>query len=321
MSWVILHLLAVTAAYVMDRLFGDPKTAVHPVVLMGKLIQFGETRLNQGRFRKGKGIVFCLISAAFLLAAAIAFTYGAYSVSIWLGVLFEAVIIWLMIGGESMVKQAVSIYESLSNSNLSNARTQTGMIVSRDTSQMEESGIIRAVLESIGENISDSVTAPLFYALIGGAPLAVLYRYINTSDAMLGYTSQRLKQFGWASARFDDVLNLIPARITAAVMTVSVWKIKAATWQEAVYVIKHFAHLHESPNSGYGEAAMAGVLAIRLGGPTPYPDKLVQRPYFGVGKRPVQHVLIAEGITVWHVTILLFISLLWMIGGVIHVMA
>ncbi|MFB4163475.1 adenosylcobinamide-phosphate synthase CbiB [Alteribacillus sp. JSM 102045] len=315
------HLIAITISYLFDRLFGDPRVSFHPVVLMGNIISYLEKYLNRGRFVKGKGIITCFFPAVFLFIASGAVTLLSYQLSVWTGILTEAFILWLMIGGTSMVKEAKKIYMLLSQNQLAKARKQTAMIVSRDTLHMDEQQITRSVLESTGENISDSVTAPLFYAFIGGAPLAVVYRYVNTADAMIGYTSPRFKEFGWAAARSDDVLNYIPARITSFLMICTIWKIKAADWKEALSVVKGFASLHESPNSGYGEAAMAGVLQVRLGGPTPYQDKWVNRPYFGRGDQPLHADRIKEGLIVWHLSILYFLSLLWIAGGVYYVLA
>ncbi|WP_158735286.1 adenosylcobinamide-phosphate synthase CbiB [Alteribacillus sp. YIM 98480] len=321
MGIIAAHLIAITVSYLLDRLFGDPHFSFHPVVLMGRMISYIEKKWNKGRWIKGKGILASFLPAILLFGLSYVLTFTAYQFSIWTGILTEALIIWFMIGGTSMVKEAKQIYDYLSQDDLAKAREQTAMIVSRNTDQMDDTQITRSVLESTGENISDSVTAPFFYAFIGGAPLAVFYRYINTSDAMIGYTSKRFKEFGWAAARSDDVLNYLPARLTALVMTLTVWKIKASSWLSTVLVIKHYAPLHESPNSGYGEAAMAGILHVKLGGPTPYLDKWVKRPYFGNGDRCLHAELIKEGLIVWHLSIIYFISLLWITGGLYYVLA
>ncbi|MFB5661614.1 adenosylcobinamide-phosphate synthase CbiB [Alteribacillus sp. HJP-4] len=315
------HVAAITAAYLLDKGFGDPAKAWHPVMMMGKVISFFDIKLNQGRFRKLKGA--CALWALLLIIGFISclILYMLFILHPLLFIACEALIIWLMIGGRSMEKAAMSIQEPLQNKNITEARSRTAMIVSRDTSKMDEEGLTRAVLESIGENISDSVTAPLFYALLGGAPLAVCCRFINTADAMTGYMTPEYRQYGWAAARTDDAVNFIPARITALLLAIAGTTLNYSSFGHSLRVIHKHARKHESPNSGFGEAGMAAVLNVTLGGKTPYKHGLVNRPLFGDGKRKLEPLLIVEGILMWRRTIFLFIVICWVIGGVVYVLA
>ncbi|SFE33031.1 adenosylcobinamide-phosphate synthase CbiB [Alteribacillus iranensis] len=313
---VIAHVTALTLAYLLDLLFGDPRTKYHPVVLMGNMISTFERLFNKGRARKWKGLIATLIPGLAIAMIVFLFMAVAYHVHLAIGVLLEACILWGCIGGKSMISHIENIYEHLENRQIKAARQETAMIVSRDTTQLSEEEMVRASLESIGENISDSVTAPMLYALIGGAPLAVFYRFMNTSDAMIGYRTSRYEQYGWGAARIDDVLNLIPSRITALCMTTAVWYVNQTKWLQAFKVTWEHAKLHESPNAGYGEAAMAGILNVRLGGPTKYRGEMIDRPFFGRGERKLDIPCLQDGLLVWRVTLVHFIVFLWMFGGV-----
>lgn len=316
---LIAHLIAVTFAYILDILFGDPRTSVHPVVLMGKLVSYGEKRYNSGSYLRIKGMLATVIPAIFIFIIMALLIILSYFVFTWVGILVEAVILWLFIGGKSMISHIESIYEKLQAGDMELARQETGMIVSRDTSELQEKDIVKAAVESIGENISDSVTAPFLYAVIGGAPLAAIYRFVNTADAMIGYRTERFKDYGFFAAKLDDLLNLAPARITALLMTTAVWKINKASWIEALSVTLKHARFHESPNAGYGEAAMAGVLHIKLGGPTMYNGTIRERPHFGFGDRLIDIGCLRDGLSVWRITIVNYLVLLWMVGGLCYV--
>ncbi|MDA3128660.1 adenosylcobinamide-phosphate synthase CbiB [Aliibacillus thermotolerans] len=322
MELIFYHLYSITIAYLLDKWLGDPRVRFHPVVFIGKTIAFFARHLNKGKLRTLKGVVATLVPALLLTGMVYALTFVTYDLHHLLGIAFEAIMIWGMIGSKSMIASAESIYEALAREDIARARKQTAMIVSRDTKEMSEEEIVRATVESTGENITDSVTAPLFYALFGGGVAAFFYRYINTSDAMIGYKTREWHQYGKFAARLDDVLNYVPARLTALFMMVVSLKVRHASLKEMWQVVKQDAKKHASPNSGYGEATMAAILHIRLGGPTVYHGKLVQRPYLGKGNRPLTKERIKEGLTVWKDTIRFFIIFTWLIvGGFTYVLA
>ncbi|WP_252311775.1 adenosylcobinamide-phosphate synthase CbiB [Sinobaca sp. H24] len=315
---VVFHLTAVTAAYLLDQLFGDPHKGWHPVIIMGKVLSLLDKHGNRGseQTKKIKGIVCIYIAALSLTAGAFAMTSLSYALAPTAGVALEAVIIWLMIGGRSMKRSAADIHQELAKGNLEKARLLTSYIVSRDTSAMTEKEMSRSVVESTGENASDSVTAPLFYALLGGAPLAVFYRFFNTADAMIGYKTEKHASFGFGAAKTDDLLNLLPARLTAVLMGFSsLWLQRQTllkTWKDTV----EHARLHESPNAGFGESAMSAVLFTKLGGPAVYHGRVKERPYLGIGTLPLNKERIKESIFVWDITILLFLTAAWIGGGI-----
>lgn len=281
---LIFHLTAVTAAYVLDQLFGDPHKRWHPVILMGNILQYVDDQGNKGseRAKKIKGIVLIYTAAFILTGSAFALISLFYIFNPAAGIAVEAIIIWLMIGGRSMKSSAAAIHEELAGGNLEKARLLTSYIVSRDTSTMTEEQISRSVVESTGENTSDSVTAPLFYALLGGAPLAVFYRLFNTADAMIGYRTEKHLSFGFGAAKTDDLLNWLPARLTAFLMGFSSLWLKRQTLLKTWKDTAEHARLHESPNAGFGESAMSAVLFTKLGGPAVYHGTVRDRPYLGV---------------------------------------
>ncbi|RSL32060.1 cobalamin biosynthesis protein CobD [Salibacterium salarium] len=318
---IFLHLSALTLAYLLDRWFGDPRVPWHLVSIIGKAISVLDSILNKGTFIKQKGLLMVIGGSVFFFGISLGAMLICYQFHPMAGFVFETGLLWFTIGGKSMIQSANQIYLCLEKDDLESARRKTAMIVSRNTYTMNNQEITRSVLESTGENISDSMAAPMLYGFFGGAPLAVFYRFINTADAMVGYKTDKYKQFGWAAARFDDVLNYIPARLTALLMTLTVWNVKKVTWREAFKKMIKYASFHDSPNSGYGEAAMASVLNVKLGGPTSYHGKIVYRPYLGDGKRKLTNDCIKDGINVWNWTGILVLFCLWMIGGIYLVLA
>lgn len=315
---LIFHLTAVTAAYVLDQLFGDPHKSWHPVILMGNILQYLDDQGNKGseRAKKIKGIVLVYTAAFILTGSAFTLISLFYIFNPAAGIAVEAIIIWLMIGGRSMKSSAAAIHEELTGRNLEKARLLTSYIVSRDTSTMTEEQISRSVVESTGENASDSVTSPLFYALLGGAPLAVFYRFFNTADAMIGYKTEKHLSFGFGAAKTDDLLNWLPARMTAFLMGFSSLWLKRQTLLKTWKDTAEHARLHESPNAGFGESAMSAVLFTKLGGPAVYHGTVKDRPYLGVGTLPLRKERIKESMVVWDMTIVLFLAAAWIGGGI-----
>jgi len=235
------------------------------------------------------------------------------------GIAIEAILIWTTIAEKSLKEAALTVYDPLQKGELNEARHKLSYIVGRDTDQLDEQGIVRATIETVAENTSDGVTAPLFYALIGGAPLALLYRAVNTCDSMVGYKNEKYMEFGWASAKLDDLLNLIPSRLTSMCMLFSNRGVHSSFFQTAKLVLRD-AKKHPSPNSGWGEAAVAALLGIQLGGLNFYKGIRSDRAKMGEPYLPVsdQHILQANGIL--SRTVLAFLLLLW-IGGIFIEMA
>jgi len=252
-----------------DRLLGDPRRG-HPVAGFGRLAAALEHRTYADRRRAGTAHVALLVGGAALLGTRAR------------GVLGTAAATWVVLGGTSLDREAAAVERLLMVGDLPGARRQVGRLVGRDTTVLEEAGVARAVIESVAENTSDAVVAPLVWGALLGAPGLLGYRAANTLDAMVGHHSDRYERFGWAAARLDDVLNLPGARLTAALTVVL-----GPDHRGAVAAWRRDAAAHPSPNAGPVEAAFAGALGISLGGTTVYPYGVSERPVLGTGPAPL----------------------------------
>ncbi|MGP4060398.1 adenosylcobinamide-phosphate synthase CbiB [Halobacillus sp. H74] len=308
------HLIAITLAYGLDRLFGDPKGIPHPVIGIGKLISYLEKVWNQGGGRIVKGGFMAVLVIGICFFSSFVMIEQLFDWNHYAAIGLEAVLIWTTIAEKGLRQAAMEVYRPLKKGDLPRARKYLSYIVGRDTDHLEEPQIVRGTVETVAENISDGVTAPLFYALIGGAPLAIAYRAINTCDSMVGYRNERFKDFGFVSAKLDDLFNLIPSRLTAFVMILfSSFSIKEK--QKLFQELLVQARRHPSPNSGWGEAAAALLLEVQLGGINYYFGEKSERPKIGKALRSpaayhieqVNHLL---AITVW-----MWMLLLWL-GGI-----
>ncbi|WHY02967.1 adenosylcobinamide-phosphate synthase CbiB [Neobacillus sp. DY30] len=311
---MIYHLIAISIAYIIDRLVGDPPHWPHPVRWIGTLISFMEKRLNHGKNRRLKGVamlLFVLLTVLFFVLLLIKIFYQIHPIA---GIAIESMVIAATIAQKSLKEAALDVHAPLEEGNLTEARMKLSYIVGRDTDTLNESEIARGAIETVAENTSDGVTAPLFWALIGGAPLAMVYRATNTCDSMAGYLNERFKDFGWASAKWDDVMNWIPSRITGILMLVGTKPLRIE-YSRAWKILFRDAKKHPSPNSGWGEAAVAAILGIQLGGINYYKGVVSNRAKMGEPLVPIQanHILLANNIL--DKTVFLFLVLLW-IGGI-----
>ena len=260
--------MSIALAMVLDALFGEPKwlwdRAPHPVVLIGRVISALEVRANQGAARKlkGMGVVAILMVGAFLLGGLLTSLPGA---------LTEVLIGAILLAHRSLVAHVTAVADGLQNT-LQDGRDAVAMIVSRDTATMDASAVARSTIESAAENLSDGVIAPLFWFWICGLPGLLIYKAINTADSMIGYRTERYRDFGWAAARLDDLLNWVPARLTAGL----IW---LTDRQTARAQIQQDAALHRSPNAGWPEAAIAYKHAIALAGPRSYDGQMQDFDY------------------------------------------
>ncbi|MBS2968705.1 cobalamin biosynthesis protein CobD [Metabacillus sp. KIGAM252] len=304
------HLVALSIAVILDRLIGDPPKMPHPVRWFGKMITIMEKRLNKGKYRKIKGIVMVLVLSAAVVTAVVVLQDLCYALHPAAGVLFQAAVIFTAIAGRSLKEAAMEVEKPLRSGLLEEARLKLSYIVGRDTEELHESEIVRGTVETVAENTSDGVTAPLFWAAAGGAPLAVFYRLINTLDSMVGYKNERYEEFGWASAKLDDGLNWIPARITAFLMLLVHGKL--GLWNQ----VSMDAKKHPSPNSGWGEAAVAFMLHIELGGVNFYQGIRSDRAKMGKPERKLKRVHIIQSVEMMERTVFAFIVFLW-IGGML----
>lgn len=268
-------LLALIAGYTLDLMLGDPRWMPHPIVGFGRVIATAEKQLNCGRYRFAKGAAVGIL----LPVSVFALLYSAESY-LWMHsmsgfAVFSAVGLFFGIANRTLIREGAAVLSALETEGLDAGRKRLSWIVGRETSQLSRQQILTAVFETLSENLSDGVVAPLFYYAIAGVPGILTYKMINTLDSMIGYKSERYRQFGCVSARLDDVANYVPARLTALLM-VSV----TLSWRGAMTVRKYARH-HASPNSGYPESALAGILGCRFGGPNTYHGQLVEKPFIG----------------------------------------
>lgn len=292
--------LPLVAGYLLDLLLGDPYHWPHPVKLFGNLIARGEQWLNKGRKRVLKGAIMTIVlvtaawTALYLILQALT-PYLYYPVA--------SILVFWGLANRNLIDEARKVERALTNEGTEGGRRQLSHIVGRDTSQLTPTQIRTAVLETLSENLSDGVIAPLFYYLIGGIPLMFAYKMINTLDSMIGYKSDRYRLFGRFAARLDDVANFVPARLTALLM------IMATMSGRGLRFIFKYGHQHASPNAGYPESALAGILNCRFGGPNIYHGQLVQKPYIGQEARELTIKDLGKACAINHQATLLMLIL------------
>lgn len=281
----------VLLAFLLDLLVGDPAWIPHPVVLIGKVIEKLERLLRLVYQSPAALKITGILTAMTIVGASWGLTFllvrWVFSINYWAGAVLSIWLISTTIAARGLSEAAGEIYILLQNGNLAEARRKVGMIVGRDTGQMEPGAVIRASVETVAENIVDGVVAPLFYAFIGGAPLAMAYRAVNTLDSMLGYKNERYIDFGMASARLDDIANYIPARLTGLFLLAAAWILRMSA-KGALQAVLRDAPGHPSPNSGIPEAAVAGALGVRLGGMNYYNGRGSFRAYMGKPLAPLE---------------------------------
>lgn len=273
----IIKAFSVIIGWIIDRIFGDPTCLPHPVVGFGKSISFFEKRFNKGTGRRVKGCFTALI----LIASVWAVSYLVIYISRpypWLEFLITIVTVFFCLAGKTLEKEVTATFKACKLS-LEEGRKQVARIVGRDTTNLSEQEVKAAALETLSENLSDGVIAPLFWYAILGVPGMLTYKMINTLDSMIGYKSERYRKFGMLAARIDDAANYIPARLTALLMLLAANRFDL--WK---FVVK-YGRAHLSPNSGYPEAALAGILDCRFGGTHDYFGKSVYKPFIGDNPR------------------------------------
>ena len=283
--------LSVVLGWVADLLFGDPARLPHPVVAFGRWIAFGEHRLNHGRRRRAKGAVLAIVSVvlAYVSVWLLLHLLAPYS---WLKMAVAAVLVFYSLAGRTLRYEVREVFSALRRG-LDAGRRRVARIVGRDTAALSENEVRTAALETLAENLSDGVVAPLFWFLLLGVPGMVAYKMVNTLDSMLGYRTPRYREFGFWSARQDDVANYIPARLTALLMIVAYTllalcgKARRKGFRHLLAFVRHYGPCHASPNSGWPEAALAACLDCRFGGTHDYFGCPVVKPYIGDNPRPL----------------------------------
>ena len=273
--------LIILFAFILDLILGDPHWQLHPVRLIGGLIEFLEDNLRKTKIPlKISGGLLVIFIVGFTLGISFLLIKFAYWLNYYSGLLLSSVLVYFAIAPRNLYDESMKIYSFLKKGDLESARKSLSMIVGRDTNKLSESEVIRASVETVAENGVDAVISPLFYAMIGGAPLAIVYRAINTMDSMVGYKNKRYIDFGWAAARLDDFVNYIPARLSAILIPLSSL-IYGKDWFSSFKIVVRDGKKNPSPNSGIPEAAVAGALGIQLGGLNYYGGMPSDKPFIG----------------------------------------
>ena len=289
---------AAILSFILDLLLADPPLIPHPVVLMGKIISCAEKRMRkrpdltlQKERRAGRRLAVCLPLGTFLVtAAAIA---GLWCVHPVLGFTLNAVWGWQALALRGLQKESRNVRRTLENGTLSEAQKAVARVVGRDTERLDEEGVVKAAVETVAENFSDGVTAPLFYLVLGGAPLALCYKAVNTMDSMIGYRNERYLHFGRAAAKMDDAANFLPSRLSALLLIAAAF-LCGQNAKDAARIWKRDRRKHASPNAAQTESVMAGALGIRLAGPAWYFGTYHDKPYLGDALRNAEPADIAR---------------------------
>lgn len=272
--------------WIADCILGDPEWLPHPIVVFGRVIAFGERKLNKGQRRclKGAALTIVLTACTFMLFTLILSLFDDV-----ICVVLEAVCIFYCLAGTTLVREVKSVFAAV-NVSVEQGRAQVARIVGRDTSELSAQEIRLAALETLAENLSDGVVAPLFWLVVLGVPGMMTYKMINTLDSMIGYRTRRFRRFGMLAARLDDVVNWVPARLTAMLMllvSVVITPMSRSRFMSIWHDILMFSKAHLSPNSGWPEAALASILACRFGGPHIYYGEMISKPYIGRYNREI----------------------------------
>jgi len=288
----------IALVYILDLIFGDPDKFFHPVRVIGRLVNFLEKRLrdrNPAGAEKAKGVAAAVLVVGLTWVTAYLFLAAANGVNFFLGVAVWIYLGYTTISVKDLRVKASKVYKSLKNNSLPQARKDLAAIVGRDTRDLDEKGVIKAAVESVAESTTDGIVAPLFYLILGGPPLALAYKAVNTLDSMIGYKNDKYINFGWFAAKLDDVANFIPARICGFLTVVVSFSLGKGFKKPFKAMLKD-ARKHPSPNSGLSEAAFAASLGLKLGGPCYYQGKLCSKPYLGEAVKPVEPKQIKEAL-------------------------
>ena len=307
----MLYALVMLLALGLEGLLGWPGALFdrigHPVTWIGSVIDACDKRFNRAsdsdlmRRLAGVGVVLGLCSAVWLGCSAVVWLLPGG----WIGVVLSGLLAWLLVAARSLYDHVRAVALPLANSDLAAARTAVAMIVGRDPERLDGAGVGRAALESLGESTADGVVAPLFWGLIFGLPGIAVYKAINTMDSMIGHLSPRHAAFGWAAARLDDLVNLIPARLTGLIFVAV-----SGRWRESLACMLSDAGKHRSPNAGWPEAALAGALNVRLSGPRAYDNRMSDEPWVNGGASDPTARDVARGLEVYRKAMALLAALL-----------
>lgn len=317
----MMTLSAIVAGYILDLLFGDPRWLPHPICLIGNLIGFLEKRLRSlFAFSNTALLLSGALMVVFVLFVSYAVPYlilqEAEKISIWLAFALETIMFYQIFATKCLKDESMKVYEALKKKDLTDARLKLSWIVGRDTKNLTEEEVAKGAVETVAENTADGIVAPMFYMFIGGAPLAFLYKAINTMDSMVGYKNDKYLYFGRCAAKLDDLANLIPARITGITMIMAAYFLNLDA-KQAWKTFWRDRYNHLSPNSAMTESVAAGALNIQLGGGHFYFGKWVHKDTIGDDIRPVHYndiVTVNNLLYMTSVICILLFSLIYLTG-------
>lgn len=284
--FLLVSTAALVAGFCLDLLLGDPQGWPHIVRGFGALIAWLEKRLYPMRNKRLGGTILVILTLLVCTGVPAALLYAAWRLSPWAYVALETLLCWQLLATKSLRVESGRVYDALKADDLPAAQKAVSMIVGRDTEALDAAGVTRAAVETVAENASDGVIAPLFYMMLGGAALGCLYKAANTMDSMVGYQNERYLDFGRSAAKLDDVLNFLPSRLCALLLIASA-KLRGFDAANAARIWKRDRRKHESPNSAQTEAVMAGALRVRLAGNASYFGVVHEKPFIGDALRPI----------------------------------
>lgn len=289
----MIHLLALVLGFCIDLIFGDPHSIPHPVVLIGRLISATEKLVRKifpktVRGENVAGGVLWLLVVLISTAVPLGILYLGYKISPWLGLALESIMCWQILATKSLKVESMKVYTALKAGNPAEYRRAVSMIVGRDTAALDDKAVARAAVETVAENTSDGIIAPMLYLAIGGAPLGFFYKAVNTMDSMLGYVEMPYKNIGLVPAKIDDFFNFLPARLSALLMLLAGW-LEGLDIRRGWRIWRRDRRNHASPNSAQTESVCAGLLGLRLAGDAYYHGVLHKKPYIGDPVREIEY--------------------------------
>ena len=311
------NFLIIVLAIVLDAILGDPKWVYskipHPVAVIGFQIERLDRFLNQTIYSTSTRKIFGVFSAVIVISSSWLFGWLIDNLcsQVSFGIILQVVTVSIFLAQNSLYRHVASVAKACSVNDIISARSQISHIVGRDPNSLDQKAIGRAAIESLSENFSDGVVAPIFWYAVGGLPALIAYKALNTSDSMIGYLNEKYAHFGWCSARLDDLANFIPARLSALIISVAAFLIPSANGSNALKTVIRDAKKHRSKNAGWPEAAMAGALDIKIAGPRHYSGGLVNDAWMGAGTSNVEASHIHRALRIFCVSCVL--NVFWLI--------
>lgn len=284
------HLVAFCAGFMLDLIFGDPHWLPHPVCAIGKLISFLEAKLYGKSRNRLRGFLLVLMVSIIVEACTFLVLIGGYRINVFLGCAIESIMTYQLLAAKCLKVESMKVYEKLEHGTLEEARKAVSMIVGRDTENLTDEEVTKAAVETVAENASDGVIAPMLYLALGGPLFGFFYKAINTMDSMIAYKNERYIDFGWFAAKTDDAVNFLPSRISAYLMIFACAFLgRSFSFKNARRIYKRDRFNHESPNSAQTESACAGALGLKLAGPASYGGIVENKPFIGDETRKIEH--------------------------------